>query len=117
MLWCCIKMLGRECPRRTSPLAELPQGSPQVVYVVADLLHFGPELRLQALALGTAEVSGAAPLLLQPEALLLQLRDPVADLSSPAHVLASMIPRGLLSPAHIYPLPQYVDSPGPSTGI
>jgi hypothetical protein len=50
-------------------------------------------------------------------ALLLQLHDPVADLSSPAHVLASMIPRGLLSPAHIYPLPQYVDSPGPSTGI
>jgi hypothetical protein len=36
----------------------------------------------------------------QPEALLLQLRDPVADLSSPAHVLASMIPRSLISPAH-----------------
>jgi hypothetical protein len=66
--------------------------------VVADLLHFGPELRLQALALGTAEPSGAAPLLLQPEALVLQLRDPLADLSSPSPcALASMIPRGLLS--------------------
>jgi hypothetical protein len=88
MLWWCIKMLGREYPRRPSPLAELPQGSPQVVYVVADLLHFGAELRLQALALGTTEPSGAAPLCLQPEALLLQLRDPLADLSSPAHVLS-----------------------------
>ena len=88
MLWCCIKMLGRESPRRTSPLAELLKGSPQVVYVVADLLHFGSELRLQALALGTAETSGAAPLFLQPEALLLQLSDPIADLSSPAHVLS-----------------------------
>ena len=101
-------------PRRLS-VAELLQGSSQVVDVMADLLQFGPELRLQALALGSAEPSGAAPLLLQPEALLLQLGDPVADLSSPAHVLASMIPRGLLSPAHIYP-PQYVDSPGPTTG-
>ena len=88
MLWCCIKMLGRESPRRTSPLAELLKGSPQVVYVVADLLQFGAELRLQALALGTPEPSGAAPLFLQPEALLLQLSDPVADLSSPAHVLS-----------------------------
>jgi hypothetical protein len=56
--------------------------------VVADLLHFGPELRLQALAFGTAEPSGAAPLCLQPEALVLQLRDPLADLSSPADVLS-----------------------------
>src|SRR5215216_6971847 len=103
MLWWCIKILGREYPRRPSPLAELLQGSPQVVDVVADLLQFGTELRLQALALGSAEPSGAAPLLLQPEALLLQLRDPVTDLSSPAHVFASMIPRGLSSPAHIYP--------------
>ena len=63
--------------------------------MVADLLHFGAELRLQALALGTAEPSGAAPLLLQPEALLVQLGDPVADLSSPAPVLAPMITRGL----------------------
>ena len=117
MLWCCIKILSREYPRRPSPLAELLQGSSQVVDVVADLLHFGPELPLQELALRTAEPSGAAPLCLQPEALVLQLRDPVADLSSPAHVLASMIPRDLLSPAHIYPLPQYVDSLGPSTGI
>ena len=77
--------------------------------MVADLLQFGPDLRLQALALGTPQPSGATPLCLQPEALLLQLRDPLADLSSPAHVLVSMIPRGLLSPAHIYPLPQYVD--------
>jgi hypothetical protein len=96
-------------PRRLS-VAELLQGSPQVVDVMADLLQFGPELRLQALALGTTVSSGAAPLLLQPEALLLQLRDPLADLSSPAHMPASMMPRGLLSPAHIYP-PQYVDSP------
>jgi hypothetical protein len=88
MLWWCIKMLGRECPRRTSPLAELPQGSPQVVYVVADLLHFGAELSLQALALGTTEPSSAAPLCLQSEALLLQLSDPIADLSSPAHMLS-----------------------------
>src|SRR5215207_6217228 len=117
MLWWCIKILGREYPRRPSPLAELLQGSPQVVDVVADLLQFGAELRLQALALGTAEPSGAAPLCLQSEALLLQLRDPVADLSSPAHVLASMIPRGLLRPAHIYALPQYVDSPRPTTGV
>jgi hypothetical protein len=29
--------------------------------------------------------------------------------------LASMIPRGLLRQAHIYPLPQYVDSPSPTT--
>ena len=36
-----------------------------------------------------------ASLCLQPEALLLQLRDPLANLSSPAHVLASMIARGL----------------------
>src|SRR5215216_3507119 len=100
-------------PRRLS-VAELLQGSPQVVDVMADLLQFGPELRLQALALGTTVSSGAAPLLLQPEALLLQLRDPLADLSSPAHMLASMMPRGLLSPAHIYPLPQYVHSPGPN---
>ena len=87
MLWWCIKILGREYPRRPAPLAELLQGSPQVVYVVAYLLQFGAELGLQTLALGTAEPSGAAPLL-QPEALLLQLRDPVADLSSPAHVLS-----------------------------
>ena len=86
MLWWCIKILSREYPRRPSPLAELLKGSPKVVNVVADLLQFGSELRLQALALGTAETSGAAPLLLQPEALLLQLRDPVSDLSSPAHV-------------------------------
>ena len=86
MLWWCIKIPSREYPRRHSPLAELLQGSPQVVDVVADLLQFGPELRLQALAVRTAEPSGAAPLLLQPEALLLQLRDPVADLSTPAHV-------------------------------
>jgi hypothetical protein len=92
-------------------------GSPQVGDVVADLLHFGPELRLQEFALRTAEPSGEAPLLLQPEALLLQLRDPVADLSSPAHVLASMIALGLSSPAHIYPLPQYVDRPGPNQDI
>jgi hypothetical protein len=85
--------------------------------VVADLLHFGPELSLQALALGTTQPSGAAPLCLQPEALLFQLRDPVANLSSPAHVLASMIPRGLLGPAHIYPLPQYVHSPAPTMGV
>ena len=85
--------------------------------MVADLLHFGPELSLQALALGTTQPSGAAPLCLQLEALLLQLRDPVADLSSPAHVLASMIPRGLLSPAHIYSLPQYVDNPAPTMGV
>ena len=110
MLWWCIKILSREYPRRPSPLAELLKGSPKVVDVVADLLQFGSELRLQALALGTAETSGAALLLLQPEALLLQLSDPVSDLSSPAHVLSrSMIPRGLLSSAHIYPLPQYVD--------
>ena len=88
MLWWCIKFLGREYSRRSSPLAELPQRSSQVVYVVADLLHFGAELRLQALALGPPEPSGAAPLSLQPEALLLQLSDPVADLSSPAHVLS-----------------------------
>ena len=118
MLWWCITILGCEYPRWPSPpLAELLQGSPQVVDVVADLLQFGPELRLQALALRNARPSGAAPLCLQPEALLLQLRDPVADLSSPAHVLASMIPRGLLSLAHIYPLPQYVDSPGPTAGL
>ena len=86
MLWWCIKILGREYPRRSSPLAELPQRSPQVVYVVADLLHFGAELSLQALALGTTEPSGTTPLLLQSEALLLQLRDPLANLSSPAHV-------------------------------
>src|SRR5215207_11658504 len=104
MLWCCIKILSREYPRWSSPLAELLQGSPQVVDVVADLLQFGPELPLQSLAFGTAEPSGAAPLFLQPEALLLQLRDPLADLSSPAHVLALMIPRGLSSPAHIHPL-------------
>ena len=36
MLWCCIKMLGREYPQRASPLAELPQRSSQVVDVVAD---------------------------------------------------------------------------------
>ena len=54
--------------------------------MVADLLQFGSELRLQALALGTPQPSGAAPLCLQQEALLLQLRDPVADLSTPAHV-------------------------------
>jgi hypothetical protein len=94
MLWWCIKILSREYPRRPSPLAELLKGSTQVVDVVADLLQFGPELRLQALALGSAEPSGAAPLFLQPEALVLQLRDPVADLSTPAHVLAST----LLSP-------------------
>jgi hypothetical protein len=94
MLWWCIKILSREYPRRPSPLAELLQGSSQVVDVVADLLQFGPELRLQALALGRAESSGAAPLFLQPEALVLQLSDPVADLSTPAHVLAST----LLSP-------------------
>ena len=88
MLWWCIKILGREYPLRPSPLAELLKGSPQVVDVVADLLQFGTELRLQALALGSAESSGTAPLLLQPEALLLQLRDPVADLSTPAHVLS-----------------------------
>src|SRR5919112_2019239 len=86
VLWWCIKILGREYPRRSSPLAEQLQGSSQVVDLVADLLQFGPELRLQALALGTAEPSGAAPLLLQPEALVLQLGDPVTDLSSPAHV-------------------------------
>jgi hypothetical protein len=94
MLWWCIKILSREYPRRPSPLAELLQGSSQVVDVVADLLQFGPELRLQALALGSAESSGAAPLFLQPEALVLQLSDPAADLSTPAHVLAST----LLSP-------------------
>jgi hypothetical protein len=33
-------------PARPSPLAELLQGSPEVVDVVADLLHFGPHLRL-----------------------------------------------------------------------
>ena len=91
MLWWCIKILSREYPRRPSPLAELLQGSSQVVDVVADLLQFGPELRLQALALGSAESSGAAPLFLQPEALVLQLSDPVADLSTPAHVLASTL--------------------------
>jgi hypothetical protein len=68
MLWWCIKILGREYPLRLSPLAELLQGSPQVVDVVADLLQFGPELRLQALALRTAEPSSAAPLLFQAEA-------------------------------------------------
>ena len=88
MLWWCIKMLGREYPQQASPLAELLQRSPQVVDVVADLLHFGAELSLQALALGTTEPSGTTPLLLQSEALLLQLRDPLADLSSPAHVLS-----------------------------
>jgi hypothetical protein len=87
--------LFSQAPRRPSPLAELPQGSPEVVDVVADLLHFGPHLRLQALALRTAEPLGASPLLLQPEALVLQLRDPLADLSSPAYMLTSMIPRGL----------------------
>src|SRR5829696_8532539 len=117
VLWWCIKILSREYPRRPSPLAELLEGSPQVVDVVADLLQALLGLRLQALTLETAESSGAALLLLQPEALLLQLRDPVADLSSPAHVPASMIPRGLLSPAHIYPLPQYVDSSGPTAGV
>src|SRR5215204_2206801 len=99
MLWWCIKILGREYPRRPSPLAELLKGSPQVVDVVADLLQFGPELRLQALALESAEPSCPAPLCLQSEALLLQLRDSVTDLSSPAHVLASItasiIARGL----------------------
>ena len=88
MLWWCIKILSREYPQRHSPLAELLKGSSQVVDVVADLLQFGPELRLQALALGPPEPSGAAPLCLQQEALLLQLSDPVADLSSPAHVLS-----------------------------
>ena len=88
MLWWCIKILSREYSRRSSPLAALLKGSTQVVDVVADLLQFGPELRLQALALGSAEPSGAAPLFRQPEALVLQLRDPVADLSSPAHVLS-----------------------------
>src|SRR5687768_14583753 len=78
--------LFSHAPRRPSPLAELLQGSPKVVDVVADLLHFGPHLRLQALALRTAEPSGAAPLFLQPDALLLQLRDTLADLSSPADV-------------------------------
>ena len=86
MLWWCIKILGREYTLRLSPLAELLQGSPQVVDVVADFLQFGPELSLQALALRTAEPSSAAPLFLQAEALLLQLCNPVADLSSPAHV-------------------------------
>ena len=86
MLWCCIKILSREYPRRPFALDELLQRSPQVVDVVAYLLHLGAELRLQALALGTAEPSGTAPLLLQPEAWVLQLRDPVADLSSPAHM-------------------------------
>jgi hypothetical protein len=81
-------LFSPSAPARPSPLAELLQGSPQIVDVVADLLHFGPELPLQALALGTAEPSGAAPLLLQPEALVLQLRDSVADLSTPAHVLS-----------------------------
>jgi hypothetical protein len=81
---------ARSCisPARPSPLAYLPQRSPKVVDVVADLLHFGPQLRLQALALLTAEPSGAAPLFLQPEALVLQLRYLLADLSSPAHVLS-----------------------------
>ena len=88
MSWCCIKMLGREYPQRIPPLAALPQGSLQVVDVVADLLQFGAKLRFQALAFGIIEPSGAAPLLLQPEALLLQLRDSLADLSSPAHVLS-----------------------------
>ena len=88
MLWWCIKILGREYRRRPSVRDELPQRSSQVVNVVADLLHFGAELSLQALALGTPQPSGAAPLCLQPEALVLQLCDPLADLSSPAHVLS-----------------------------
>ena len=86
MLWWCIKILGREYPWLPSALADLLQGSPEIIDVVADLLHFGPELRLQALTLGTAQPSGTAPLFLQQEALLLQLRDPLANLSSPAHV-------------------------------
>jgi hypothetical protein len=45
-LWWCIKILGREYPQRPSALADLLQGSPEIIDVVADLLHFGPELRL-----------------------------------------------------------------------
>src|ERR671913_566098 len=109
MLWCCIKMLGRECPRRTSPLAELPQGSPQVVYVVADLLQFGAELRLQALTLGPPEPSGAAPLPPAGGAAAPTQRSGRGSLVASPCALASMIPRGILRQAHIYPLPQNVE--------
>ena len=116
MLWCCIKMLGREYRRRASPLADLPQRSPQVVYMAADLLHFGPD----------APPPGARPrdhrafwrgASLPPAggAAAPTPRSGRESLVASPCALASMISRGWLRLAHIYPLPQYVDSPSPTT--
>src|SRR5215207_6226051 len=50
------------------------------------------DLRLQPLSLGTADAPGAAPGLLQQEAIVLQLGDPVFHFYSPAHRLPDSSP-------------------------
>jgi hypothetical protein len=79
---------SREAPKVTDPLFDIPQP--------------GLGLGHQALALGAAPPPGALPDLLQPSALVLQLRDDVSDVSSPA--LGALT--GLVKSAMLYIPPQ-----------
>src|SRR5215217_3628202 len=88
----------------------LQRGS-EVVDPLVDVPQPGLGLRLQTLALGAALPPGAEPHLLQPCALLLQLRDHLPDLCSPAQLCPDSS-GGLCAPLHIYPVPQDID-PGP----
>jgi hypothetical protein len=60
------------------------QRATQVGDPLLDLLQPGRGLRLQALTFSTALLPGTLSDLLQPRALLLELRDDFPDLSSPA---------------------------------
>src|SRR5215212_4703024 len=63
----------------------LLQGGPEVVDLVAEPPYRGPDLGLQALALGPTNIPGADPRLLEQEPQVLQLGDPIPYFLTPAH--------------------------------
>jgi hypothetical protein len=64
------------------PAPKLPQGGPEVVDLLADLLDHGPHIGLQVLALGPADVLGADPRLAQLRPQVLQLGISASDLTN-----------------------------------
>src|SRR5215203_7060202 len=75
----------------------LLQGGPQVGDPLLDLLQPGRGLRLQALTFSTALIPGTLSDLLQPSALILELRDQFPYLTSPAeHTLMILCAGGRL---------------------
>jgi hypothetical protein len=115
MLWWCIKILGREYPGGPLLLLNYPSEARRssmwllicCTLVLSSASRRSPSGPPSLLARRLCASSRRRCCSNSAIRSRISRRQPIA--------LASMIPRGLLRQAHIYPLPRNVDSPSPTT--